>query len=286
MIGRLWIGGLLLTLAAAWAASQDDSAPPASRPALDANGFPLTASAPGSEPSTEPEDFYDPNEPFTQPASGPGSQPATGPREVRPAGRGGAYGRSGNFDRSRFGRDRSDRTDRSRFGGGGPSGLGSVRPTATTGTSLEDFAVLTTRNIFVKDRRVREPIGPFGPPPPPPPPPESFILTGTAQLDSDLQQSSTLAAFFEDVNAGRLIRVTAGQVLDGGKIVSISLDTVVYEKGGTTRRIGIGGGLSGGGRMDLSTRPAVVEGGTSTSGPSGGGDAEERMRRRRMEQIK
>ena len=284
MIWRMWTAGLLLAAAAVWVAGQDDSVPPQDTQvptSLDANGFPVTTSAPSTEPTSEPEEPLDANEPTSQASSGPYAltRPTSGPGAyVRPT-RG---GRSSGLDRSRFGRG----SDRSRSVGGGPSPT--ARPTAqpTTGSSLQDYDVLVSRDIFLKDRRVRPPPDfPQGPIFQPPTPQESFILTGIGVLDSSLGQTSQVAAFFEDVSAGRLVRVTTGQMLDGGKIASISLDTVTYEKNGASRRIGIGGGLSGGGRLDLSTRPAVSDGGTA-SGASGGGDAEERMRRRRAEQLK
>jgi hypothetical protein len=87
-----------------------------------------------------------------------------------------------------------------------------------------------------------------------------------------------------------MARASAGQVIDGGKIVAVSIDGVDYEKNGQCRRIGLGQTLAGG-RIDLANLPTATsqDASTAASAPSGDGGEDsvlERMKRRRQEEMK
>lgn len=102
--------------------------------------------------------------------------------------------------------------------------------------------------------------------------------------------ASRWVALFDDPQTGRMARASAGESLDGGQVVAVSLDGVDYEKGGLRRQIGLGQALSGD-RIDMANPPAATtqdaNAAAAPSGSGGGGDSVlERLKRRRQQEMK
>lgn len=264
------------------AMTEDDPIAPA-----DANGAPSAsatqpAAGPTAAPPIRPAAAPDP---FGSPPGGepPVSRYGSGDRSVS-GGRTGFGGR----DRS----DRSDRGDRSRYSGGGS--FATSQPAGITGDSFESYQVISSQNIFVKDRRPRPTFTPSNNGFIPRPAPYSVVLTGIGLLEGDDPQESQTVAFFEDSRTGGTTRATIGQALDGGKIVAISLDSVEYEKNGTRRRITVGRDLAGAVNVVSAsgsmTRPADTASTQPTTGPSTGDPAVdaimERLRQKRALEMR
>ena len=109
------------------------------------------------------------------------------------------------------------------------------------GDASDRYRVLVERNIFLRDRRPAQ-RGPS---------PRStalvvrdsdrdVVLTGTGRRDDES------VAFFENTTTGFTTRVRVGQAAGKGRIRSITLDGVEYERGGSVTRIDIGHALQGG----------------------------------------
>lgn len=157
------------------------------------------------------------------------------------------------------------------------------RPADSGGGSWQDFRVLATRNIFVRDHsqfesgdrprgRSRD-SGDAGQP----------VLTGIGQRGSER------AAFVEDPRSGNTLRLTAGQSLEGGRVVSVSLDALVYEHDGVVRNIEIGQNLSGSSTTLSATAATSQPDVTSEGGDSSASSTNsilERLRQRRLQETK
>ena len=158
--------------------------------------------------------------------------------------------------------------------------------------SWEDYRLIVSRNIFSRSRSV--PSAPrqytFSPPTAPRPAiQDDLLLVGIAVQDD------ARVAFFEDSRSGRTLRVPVGGALGAGTVEAISLNSVEYRLGGSTRRILIGQTQTGltGPAVLSSAEPAPSD--PAASGPAGptgqapsagDGDILERMRRRRLEETK
>ncbi len=112
-------------------------------------------------------------------------------------------------------------------------------PSASRGGSWEDYRAILERNIFARDRTApsREP-GDLNRPSAAGVE-QSLVLTGVAV------RGGVPLAFFEDGRTGETAKVALGQDLHRGKIISISLDSVEYRSGDTTRKIFLGENLTG-----------------------------------------
>ncbi len=187
---------------------------------------------------------------------------------------------------------------------------GSALPAETdAGDSWDRYRVLVERNMFLRNRR------------PPRPPGQSggqtvvvrdsdrdIILTGISRRDDEY------VAFFENTATGLTRRIRTGQAVGKGKIGSITLDGVEYERDGAVTQIEVGRSLTGTYVVRATTRPAATQSAGPLSGrqepatqpaetttdssaappaapPEGGGDSdvtdiEEQMRRRREQELR
>lgn len=246
-----------LLLAAAWAQSGATSEPTsASGPTSAASTEPTTAaSEPTSAASTEPTSAAttEPTTSTSEPATAATTQPA-------------AVSSQPSVETAPVNRS--------------PAAKG---PAARPAPTFDDYRIVFERNIFLKDRairRVRPSFRPVRPAPQSQPAQHQLVLTGVA-----IRQEIRVA-FFEDDQTGGLVKAVVGDVLQGGKLVSISLDGVEFSLDHNTRKVGIGEGLLGGSSVDMSS----VHTSETTAGPasssSSGDDILERMKKRRAKELK
>lgn len=162
--------------------------------------------------------------------------------------------------------------------------------------SWDSYKLLLTRNIFLRDRTAYQPgerrMEPAtrGDSP--------IVLTGT------IVQGNDRTAFFEDTGSGRTLRVFEGQNVANAKLTSISIDRVELSSGGAMRAIQVGQTLAGA-NYEASTAPpaastaASSQPSSSASGqpqptqaqpssgaPASANDLLERMRQRRLQELK
>jgi hypothetical protein len=175
------------------------------------------------------------------------------------------------------------------------------------------YAVLVERNIFSKNRPhvYRRPGAAAAAPEarrePPPPVERSFVLTGIVK---ELEKPS---AFVEDVRSGRTSKLKCGDSIAQGKLTEVGLDHVLYEADGRKTRVELGQDLSGGasrlavrvappasstpgtGAAPGAEKPASTSPSSATTPPadgkpadagSGVDDVAERLRKRRLEEMK
>ena len=259
-----------LLLAAAWAQSAATNQPAsaseptsASGPASAASSEPTTAtSEPASAASTEPTTASsEPTTSTSEPASAASSQPATA-ATTEPA--------------------------------EGPSqppvaAITATRPSVAKGpaprppATFDDYRIVFERNIFLKDRapkRVRPYVRPVRTAPQSQPAPHQLVLTGVAI------RQEVRVAFFEDDQSGELVKAVIGDVLQGGKLTSISLDSVEFSLDHKTRKVAIGEGLLGGSSVDMSSVHTSDTTAAPTGSSSSGDDILEKMKKRRAKELK
>ncbi|MFB3894070.1 MAG: hypothetical protein ACE15C_18840 [Phycisphaerae bacterium] len=194
------------------------------------------------------------------------------------------YSRPGRDDSYRSSRDQSPpfRSSRDQY----QSVRSSRDPAQATGYDL-----ILTRNIFSRDRRPpqppRPPMGPVSPPMRMPAP-STMLLTGVGVQDE------VRIAFFEDTRTNESFWATPGQMLDGGTIMSISLDSIDYKYAGSVHRVSVGEKLPSYSTSyyappptsmpaSAESQPAATE---PSSQPAGGGDdILEMMRKRRLKEL-
>ena len=173
---------------------------------------------------------------------------------------------------------------------GASAWLGSSWGGETTNAAArwDHYRVLMDRNIFVRKRTPRRErrfttsrrVGVIDTD-------DKLVLTGTAQ------QGGKGVAFVKDTRSGQTANVRTGSPVGKGKLVKITLDYVVYEYEGVTRRIKIGSNLAG---LAVRRGPTTMSASTGPStAPAGKGAGEavdsntaailERMRRRRAREI-
>src|SRR5687768_2588482 len=154
----------------------------------------------------------------------------------------------------------------SRFSGSSSTTPPTTRPAFGPNVGIERYASLTSKNIFMKDRRLR--------PPTPPPstqqavstprevrtPQQMFRLTGLA-----LQEGRNVA-FIED-SRGNTERKVQGDAIAGGTIVHVDLDSLEYEANGKRVRVVVGHNLAG----EVASAASIAAATTSstTTQPSG-----------------
>lgn len=165
---------------------------------------------------------------------------------------------------------------------------------ATAGQALgpdrpwENYEVLIKRNAFSKTRgQATRVTAPTAHKTAAPRPERYTVLTGISQ------RGGRFVAFLEEVQ-GDTTKVAAGDEVAGGKVVSISLDGLEFEKEGKTTKVAIGSSLSlGPGSAPAPTGAAPNLGATGT--PAGGTSSEakdlatsilERLRQRREEELR
>ena len=162
----------------------------------------------------------------------------------------------------------------------GPSTPAS-RPASAAAPSWDSYRIIVTRNIFQRDRSSSSRRGGSTSRPAARDFEHSVVLTGVALQDA------ARVAFFEDVRTGETTLACVGQTLGAGTIASISLDSVEYQSGTSSRKIAIGENLAGA-VATPSSSPAASQpaSGPSTNAASkGGSEIEERMRQRRLQET-
>ena len=147
------------------------------------------------------------------------------------------------------------------------NGFGKEAP-APKQPTWDDYKVIVNQNMFSKNRKAPEV---DRPPPPPviPANPESFyILRGITSEDG------VFLVFLQDNKQGGVLIKRVGEEVARGKIKSVlSLDTIEYQMGETTKTIQMGYDLEGGkGKINISDLPNwKAPGGDQRSGDMRGG---------------
>jgi hypothetical protein len=162
-------------------------------------------------------------------------------------------------------------------------------PTKPAMDFSQRYGVLAERNIFLRQRRTARPAqATEAAPAAVVLPTQQWVLVGVVM--DDQQQR----AFLEPVSGGELRKLTVGDTLAEGQITAVNLDTIVFRDSGGARTIRVGQDLSGGAaslRSSGASQPGPGASGASPSTPAaaGGSDAglsaEERMRRRRQQEL-
>ena len=158
---------------------------------------------------------------------------------------------------------------------------------AAAADRTDDFAILSQKNIFMRDRQ---------PPPDPsrwqhrqPDPPrvytpepaaKSFVLRGVVIEDNELH------AYVENTRTGEVTRLLPGDAIADGHCVNIVIDAIAYEQNGNVQWIDVGENLLG---STVAAPPPTTAPAGSTTAPSGAGTSdpalssiEQRLRERRM----
>jgi hypothetical protein len=160
---------------------------------------------------------------------------------------------------------------------------------AETGSATSEmpqiYELVATRDIFVKGQQFI-PVNSQQQNVSPPPsnyggnlqaPPTELILTGVVKTDVGE------VAFLENDNEQQVFRVQVGDPVSGGKIKSISIDTIEFEDShGRLTHVEVGNNLAGGDVWGVS-------GGSASTQPSNANPATlsilEKMRQRRLQEL-
>jgi hypothetical protein len=156
-------------------------------------------------------------------------------------------------------------------------------------TYTERYAVLSEHNIFVRDRlrpasnaRTAATTQHSSPPPE-----ESFVLAGVVFEDDGFR------AYVEDRNAGRIVRLNPGDSLARGRISSIDIDALEYDRNGQLTLVQIGRDFTGQivSTMSSASTSAPSPASTAPAGPQINPNdpnltMEQRLKLRRMQEIK
>lgn len=112
-------------------------------------------------------------------------------------------------------------------------------PAETPAASWDKYQIITTRNIFLRDRSPRYRSSGYSRPVRPVSDEDSIVLTGI------VQQGLECVAFFENTRTNETMRLLVGQSLGGGTLAWICLESIGYRSAGGTRTITVGQALSG-----------------------------------------
>jgi len=159
------------------------------------------------------------------------------------------------------------------------------RPASGPGDSWDTYRVVVTRNIFVPDRSRPPASRPAFTQPASQSASVGLVLTGIGQRGAEW------VAFLEDSGAGKTVRASTGQALEGGQVVSVTLDGIEYEREGARRRIVIGQSLTSGATTRPTSGPTTRPAATTQDAANESGDAAtdsvlERLRQRRARELK
>ena len=143
-----------------------------------------------------------------------------------------------------------------------------------TANSWESYQGIVTGNIFSRerqrDRGDRQPSSRRSGPP-------EWVLTGIATC------GDTPVAFFEENQSGQVVWAAVGTGVGGGEVLGLCLDSVNVRFGGTSRCVRVGQNIRG----EASSMPSATGGAGAASAPSGpGSDVLERMRQRRLQEMR
>jgi hypothetical protein len=153
-----------------------------------------------------------------------------------------------------------------------PASVPTTGPAGRSKTLPKDYAVLTTRSIFMKGR-VPTPIPGGGVTAPPTTqisagrPEHKIVFVGVTETDG------TASAMFEDTGAGKIISCKRNDPIASGKVTEITLDTITYTADGKGSKILVGQTLDAGDGPPVSARATIVDNGNGppTTGPTAGG---------------
>ena len=212
-------------------------------------------------------------EPATVPATMPSTLPATTTASTAPAT---APSTTASVTRE------SARPDR-RFAPPTTAATGVGHLVLTPRAMPKDFAVLSSRSIFVHGRMRMSDGGPTTSltVAPPARPEQSLVFNGATLTESQI------VAFIEDTSAGKVMKLRAGEAVARGKLGTITLDTLEYDAGGKVTRVQIGQNLDGNAAVMPTSRPVSSDASPgSTTGPSGGAsDMLEKLRLKRLQEL-
>jgi hypothetical protein len=105
---------------------------------------------------------------------------------------------------------------------------------------LEDFRVLSERNMFLRNR-ARPPSSHHAPTAAP----AADTGDGRIVLTGIIQQGEDYVAFFEDTRTGKTTTLQVGAPVGRGQLTTITMDAVHYTCAGNTLKIAIGSTLTG-----------------------------------------
>jgi len=123
------------------------------------------------------------------------------------------------------------------------AGLAPVRAASLPGAQparLEDYRVLSERNLFLRNR-ARPPSSRPAPIAAPP----ADTGDGRIVLTGIIQQGEDYVAFFEDTRTGKTTTLQVGAPVGRGQLTTITMDAVHYTCAGNTTKIAIGSTLAG-----------------------------------------
>lgn len=153
----------------------------------------------------------------------------------------------------------------------------------------DDYSILETRNIFLRDRSVpRQRVQtPAAPRPAPPRPERDIVLTGVVRRDGEY------VAFFENRRTGETSRLQVGDPLLQGRIAGIALDHVMYETDSRSAQVGLGMDLDGAASSAAASATAPTPASTAGAGtpaapsatPEDRASVLERLRQRRQQEM-
>ena len=104
------------------------------------------------------------------------------------------------------------------------------------------YRVLTQRNIF---RRDRKPVRPRGPAASRPAKGNSYDSDRNVVLTGVARGGGEFVAFFEDARTGVTSKIRIGRPIGKGRVKTITLNGVEYERAGTVRKLKVGVDLTG-----------------------------------------
>jgi len=157
--------------------------------------------------------------------------------------------------------------------------------------SWEDYTVVVTKNIFLRNRgsSSRRAEDAAREAPPAPPPEHYMMVRGT------VQQGQEFLAFLEDIRTGTTSVLRVGEAVATGRLTAITLDNVEYESNGVAKTVMIGQNLEAQAASPLGMGELSEVVGSSQvplSGTAGGKPASqedtavmERLRQRRQEEA-
>ncbi|MCY2927734.1 MAG: hypothetical protein NT031_20300 [Planctomycetota bacterium] len=115
-------------------------------------------------------------------------------------------------------------------GAGLLSGASSAPAPGVSEASWDKYRVVATRNIFLRARshppvpRAAGAVKPVGRAEPA----SGLVLTGVGQ------SGAIRVAVLEDLRSEKIIQAVAGEIIDGGRLVDVGMDGIVYERRGVT----------------------------------------------------
>lgn len=146
---------------------------------------------------------------------------------------------------------------------------------------LDDYLMVSGKNMFLRDRRVAQ-----APRPPQTRPAQVETRSSDSQEDhlvlrGIVRHNKQWLIFLEDTQTGIPVRVAVGEMLANGIVAGADLDSIEYESNGASRTVSIGQTLAG------STSPAAGNSESSSNGAVSPADTNsilQRMLQRRREQ--